>query len=501
MATGDQTDIVARLTKLLPYSWFESAFAIRDAIAEGMANAHAYAYSLLMYVKQQTRILTASDGFLDAIAQDFFGSALTRATNQSDASFRARIIINIFRERATRNAIIKVLQDLTGRTPIIIEPQRPADTGTYGGTDAITVVSAQIYRNDWQGNQLLYATARTNLVLQSQTFTNAAWNQTSNGLASVTGSAGTAPDGTNTSFLLTENASSGNHLILATSALTIVAGNAYTVSVFAKAGARSKIGLYNTTSNNGFHALFDLSAGTVISYGSDGTGTGLGASILALGNGWYRCSCSGKLDPAATALNPRFDLLNAAGSNSYTGDGVSGLYVWGAQIESGATQTSYIPTTTAAVTATDYVLASNGAVTFAAPPAQGSALTWTGSYTSAIQGTTVSVNAAPFSTGDGFSTQFTIAPKYGYFGGYSSVGAYGSVLLQYQAFVIAYRPAGAGIPYVAGYGSSPGGYSQASRAEYADLSLTQNTVSDADIYAAIDSVKPAGTIIWTNISS
>lgn len=90
---------------------------------------------------------------------------------------------------------------------------------------------------------------------------------------------------------------------------------------------------------------------------------------------------------------------------------------------------------------------------------------------------------------------------YGIACGYGVAGAYGSLLLSYQAFITAYRPIGTGIPFVAGYGSSTSGYSIASRGEYASLSMVQESVSDADIYAAIDSVMPAGTIAWTSISS
>lgn len=129
--TGDQTDILNRIKSALP-RWFGDGNPLLDGLVTGLSWTGSFIYSLYAYAKLQTRIITASDSWLDMIAVDFFGSAIKRSTNQSDASFRARIIINMFRERATRNGIIKVLQDLTGRTPVVFEPLRPADTGGYG---------------------------------------------------------------------------------------------------------------------------------------------------------------------------------------------------------------------------------------------------------------------------------------------------------------------------------------------------------------------------------
>lgn len=130
--TGDQNDVFLRLKATLP-RWFGDSTPILDAVLQGLAWAGAFIHELYAYVKLQTRIKTATDGWLDMIAADFFGTALLRQLNQSDASFRARIIINMLRERATRAGIVKVLEDLTGRTPLVFEPARPADTGSYGG--------------------------------------------------------------------------------------------------------------------------------------------------------------------------------------------------------------------------------------------------------------------------------------------------------------------------------------------------------------------------------
>lgn len=133
MATGDIDDMGARLQALVPSNWFTAGLApLRDAALRGAASVLAFIFALLLYVRAQTRIATATDGFLDMIAADFFGTRLPRAENQSDTSYRARIIANLFRERGTRASVVQVLTQLTGREPLIFEPRRPADTGAYG---------------------------------------------------------------------------------------------------------------------------------------------------------------------------------------------------------------------------------------------------------------------------------------------------------------------------------------------------------------------------------
>jgi hypothetical protein len=123
-------DFLRREKSTLP-PWFSDSNPILDALLVGLATAWSWVYSLYLYTQMQTRIKTATDGWLDLIAGDFFGTRIARKANQNDTSFRATIVSNLFRERTTRTALIQVLTQLTGRVPIVIEPQRPADTGAY----------------------------------------------------------------------------------------------------------------------------------------------------------------------------------------------------------------------------------------------------------------------------------------------------------------------------------------------------------------------------------
>ena len=130
--TGDTNDMLARIKAVVPARWFPDATPLLDGMTTGLAETGSWLHALLADVQRQTRLATATGGFLDMIAHDYFGSRLPRRAAQSDSGFRVRIQTELFRERGTRGALVEVLEYLTGRTPAVFEPARPADTRGWG---------------------------------------------------------------------------------------------------------------------------------------------------------------------------------------------------------------------------------------------------------------------------------------------------------------------------------------------------------------------------------
>ena len=131
-AIGSQADMFARLKALFPRSWFQKASNF-NATLQGSVWALANAYAQITYAALQTRIKSATDGYLDLISNDFFGPGLPRMAQESDNSFRARILANLFVKGPTRRDMNAVLTLITGRKPVIFEPGNTADSGGLDG--------------------------------------------------------------------------------------------------------------------------------------------------------------------------------------------------------------------------------------------------------------------------------------------------------------------------------------------------------------------------------
>lgn len=190
--------------------------------------------------------------------------------------------------------------------------------------------------------------ARTNLLTYSEQFDNAAWGKSA---ASVSANMATAPDGSVGADKLVEDTGAATHYVYA-SASSTTNTNAYTASIYVKAAERSLVNLFvveGATFARIAQCTFNLATGVAGSMTLGGGATG-SATIQSVGGGWYRCSVTATLGGTETSIQLRVRLADAGGNTSYTGNGTSGLYIWGAQLEAGAFPTSYIPTTSAAAT-------------------------------------------------------------------------------------------------------------------------------------------------------
>ena len=196
---------------------------------------------------------------------------------------------------------------------------------------------------------LLLEESRTNLLLYSATFSNAAWTLTN---ATLTAAATIAPDGTQTAFNLVSNTSTGLQAIAQT-VTKAASALAYTSTVHFKANQYTYSWLQiSDGAGNGAIVYFNLTTGA-ISTAVAGVGTAFTALFAttptSIGNGWYRCNITGTSN-TATSLVTQFGSSTNGTSNSVVGDGYSGVFIWGAQLEAGSFATSLIPTVASTVT-------------------------------------------------------------------------------------------------------------------------------------------------------
>ena len=224
----------------------------------------------------------------------------------------------------------------------------------------ISTTSAAVYgprfEYDTSGNPigLLIEESSTNLLTYSEQFDNAAWTKTA---LNTSGSpawvnAYTAPNGLQVSDKIIPNTTNTFHDIRSAASFSMQAG-INTVSVYARAGGYNFFEILVASTN----ALSKYA--TVVINLSDGSDAGTGVyqtwslynlSTKSVGDGWYRINFAFNVDALTTTGLIIFSSLPTSSRGvQFAGDGSSGVYLFGAQLEAKPFATSYIPTVASSV--------------------------------------------------------------------------------------------------------------------------------------------------------
>jgi hypothetical protein len=204
---------------------------------------------------------------------------------------------------------------------------------------------------DWEGSTCPYLNmdnATTNLIKYSDDFTNVIWLKSA---GTATANTTIAPDGTTTADTFIENTTNAVHTLY--QSFNCTTNTQYTFSGYVKANGRNIVRFECQATSVLYQVEFNLATGTTSNI--SGTGT---AVITSIGNGWFRCSAT--ITSTATGTGYwQLDLCSSAGVISYLGNGTSGIYLWGAQLEQRNIVTSYVPTGAATATRTAQTLSVN----------------------------------------------------------------------------------------------------------------------------------------------
>lgn len=192
---------------------------------------------------------------------------------------------------------------------------------------------------------LLIEEARSNIILQSADLATT-WTVLT---AAVQADQTTAPDNTLSADKIVPDSAAALGGSGVTQTVTAVAGT-YTFSCFAKVGEFNRVRLLvrdNVVAGNNASVTVSLVDGAITTAAAAaGTFTGASATALPWALGFYRITLT-MTTTGAISLRTRILVDDSVAT---VGDGVKGIYAWGAQLELGAFATSYIPTTTTSLT-------------------------------------------------------------------------------------------------------------------------------------------------------
>ena len=333
-----------------------NALASKNAAATSATNA-ATSEGNALASKNAAKTSETNSKTSETNAKTSENNAKTSETNAAASLAAAQLLTSVPYEEAPFPDVWLPLNDdmrlLAGSAPydrLTISGQvleLPTKSATFARSTTATVMDksgsmrlADINEPRFERGGLLMESQATNLYTNSEQ-----WGAGQR--VTTTNNSGDSPRGDKTMALLVEDTASSEHYSQDRN-ISLTAGTTYCYSVFVKAHTNPRNLYLRVAAGSTAGVFFDPVAGAWV-------GTGNGAQFVdrgfeVLSNGIFRVWMTFTA-AASQSTVIRLQLGNGP-SSSYTGDGVSGLYVWGAQLEESPFPTSYIPTNAAAVTRT-----------------------------------------------------------------------------------------------------------------------------------------------------
>ena len=208
-----------------------------------------------------------------------------------------------------------------------------------GLIEVVTNDRPRIDYTDTSDGVLLLEKAATNLITYSEDFASD-WILDN---TTVVINSAISPNGSLNADKIIATAINGSHSAFVSLSSSTSSGTSYCYSFFAKAEEYTKTAIriggggYSTQPM----AVINLLNGTVVSQQGFTS-----VSVADFNNGWYKIiavftstsSVAANIQPIAD------DFITTADNYTYTGDGTSGVYIWGAMFEQNSVASSYIPT-------------------------------------------------------------------------------------------------------------------------------------------------------------
>jgi hypothetical protein len=275
----------------------------------------------------QNGVLGSASNYIDANIESV-GNGFYRCSVTFNATIsRVRIYVSDDNNNNTGTSGNIIIQD--AQLEVGLAATEYIESGATRGTAGILEDTPRFnYSFGASCPSLLLEPSRTNVVTNSEYINGVEWN------GKINVSFGTnqtiSPEGLLNSASIIENTTNGSHF--AYEDFTLTSGASYAISIYAKKNGVNRNLRFNDGGlgwSSGFNGVFDLTAGTAT-----------GGVMEDVGNGWYRCSVTGTTNATASRLII-YPTLGAA--TSYPGDGTSGVFLYGFQIEAGSYVSSYIP--------------------------------------------------------------------------------------------------------------------------------------------------------------